>query len=133
MNNNCDFDEWELIDKQMGQEDQLNDFYNQLRIWTQKNVEVKKLRAEVEAEIRLLRNYASMNGIDMTNLIFPEGKFEWQERRCPITRELLLKHCDGLVSEDILQQLFDRIRSKEIKQYQVFRQRRETTPFDGEE
>lgn len=124
MNNGIDFDEWEQSDNDMCREDQLDDFYDQLRAWAQKNAEAKKLRAEADAELRLLRAYAGSNDIDMTALIFPEGKFVEKERHSPITRELLFKHCDGLVSEDVLQQLCDRINAREVKKYQIFQQTR---------
>ena len=124
MNDKIDFSEWEQCNDGMDLEDQKQDFYNQLRTWVQKSAEVRKMRAEVDAEIRLLRTYAASNGIDMTALIFPEGKFVEKERHSPITRELLFKHCDGLVSEDVLQQLCDRINAREVKKYQIFQQTR---------
>ena len=132
MNDEIDFDEWEQNNGGMDSEDRKLDFYEQLKTWVQKNAEVRRLRAEVDSEIRLLRNYASMSGIDMTSFIFPEGKFVEKERRCPITRELLFKHCDGLVSEDVLQQLCDRINAREVKKYQIFQQTRKNQMFDEE-
>ena len=103
MSDKIDFDEWEQNNDGLDSEDQIQDFYDQLRAWAQKNAEARKLRAEADAELRLLRAYAGSNDIDMTALIFPEGKFVEKERHSPITRELLFKHCDGLVSEDVLQ------------------------------
>ena len=41
MNNGIDFDEWEQSDNDMCREDQLDDFYDQLRAWAQKNAEAK--------------------------------------------------------------------------------------------
>ena len=55
MSDKIDFDEWEQSDNDMSREDQLGDFYDQLRTWAQKNAEARKLRAEADAEIRLLR------------------------------------------------------------------------------
>lgn len=132
MNEAMDFSEWEQNSNEMYWEDRLDSFYDQLRTWTQKNAEVRRLRAEVDAEIRLLRTYAASNGIDMTALIFPEGKFVWKERHSPITKELLFKHCNGLVSEEILQQLCDRINAREVKKYQIFQQKRKKQTFDEE-
>ena len=132
MNDKIDFSEWEQCNDGMDFEDQKQDFYDQLRTWTQKNAEVRRLRAEVDAEIRLLRTYAASNDIDMTALIFPEGKFVWKERHSPITKELLFKHCNGLVSEEILQQLCDRINAREVKKYQIFQQKRKKQTFDEE-
>ena len=132
MNNGIDFDEWEQSDNDMCREDQLDDFYDQLRAWAQKNAEAKKLRVEADAELRLLRAYAGSNDIDMTTLIFPEGQFVWQERHRQITKELLLKYCEGLVSEEIVQQLCDRINACEVKKYQIFQQPRKKQTFDEE-
>lgn len=132
MNEAMDFSEWEQNSNEIYWEDRLDSFYDQLRTWTQKNAEVRRLRAEVDAEIRLLRTYAASNGIDMTALIFPEGKFVWKERHSPITKELLFKHCNGLVSEEILQQLCDRINAREVKKYQIFQQKRKKQTFDEE-
>ena len=127
-----DFDEWEQSNNDMCCEDQLDDFYDQLRTWAQKNAEAKKLRAEADAEIRLLRTYAATNDIDLTAFILPEGKFVWKERHSPITKELLFKYCEGLVSEEILQQLFDRINASEVKKYQIFQQPRSKQTFNEE-
>ena len=124
MNETFDFDEWEQHDDGLEYEERIQDFYDQLQGWVQKNVEVKKKNAEVDAEYRLLRDYAKTNGFDMTAFVFPEGRFVMKESRCPVTKELLLKHCDGLVSEEILQQLFDRIKAREVRRYQVFQQQR---------
>ena len=124
MNDNIDFDEWEQNNDGMDSEDQRQDFYEQLQGWVQKNVEVKRLRAEVDSEIRLLRTYATSKGIDMTTFIFPEGRFVMKERSCPVTKELLLKHCEGLVSETVLNELFDRIKAREVRRYQAFQQTR---------
>ena len=132
MNDEIDFDEWERNNGGIDSEDRKLDFYEQLKTWVQKNAEVRRLRAEVDAEIRLLRTYAASNGIDMTALIFPEGKFVWKERHSPITKELLFKHCNGLVSEEILQQLCDRINASEVKKYQIFQQKRKKQTFDEE-
>lgn len=126
MNNEIDSDEWAQSDNDMYRENQLDDFYDQLRTWAQKNAEARKLRAEADAEIRLLRTYAATNDIEITALILPEGKFVWKERHSPITKELLFKYCDGLVSEEVLQQLFDRINASEVKKYQIFQQPRKT-------
>ena len=126
MSDKIDFDEWEPCDNDMHREDQLDDFYDQLRTWAQKNAEARKLRVEADAELRLLRTYAATNDIDMTALILPEGKFVWKERHSPITKELLFKYCEGLVSEEVLQQLFDRINASEVKKYQIFQQPRKT-------
>ena len=60
MNDNIDFDEWEQNNDGLDWEDQRQDFYEQLQGWVQKNVEVKRLRAEVDSEIRLLRTYLQM-------------------------------------------------------------------------
>ena len=133
MSDKIDFDEWEQSDNDMSREDQLDDFYDQLRTWAQKNAEAKKLRAEADAELRLLRAYAGSNDIDMTALILPEGKFVWQERHRQITKELLLKYCEGLVSEEIVQQLCDRINASEVKKYQIFQQPRKKQTFDDEQ
>ena len=124
MNDNIDFDEWEQNNDGMDSEDQRQDFYEQLQGWVQKNVEVKRLLAEVDSEIRLLRTYATSKGIDMTTFIFPEGRFVMKERSCPVTKELLLKHCEGLVSETVLNELFDRIKAREVRRYQAFQQTR---------
>ena len=134
MNNLTDFEDWELRDNDTSVENCLEDFYDQLRAWAQKNSEAKRLRAEVDSEIRLLRTYAASNGIDMTSLILPEGQFVWKERHSPITKELLLKYCEGLVSEEKLQQLFDRISAAcEVKKYQIFQQARNRQRINGEE
>ena len=133
MNETFDFDEWEQHDDGLEYEERIQDFYDQLQGWVQKNVEVKKKSAEVDAEFRSLRGYAKLNGIDMTALIFPEGCFVMKERRCPVTKELLLKHCEGLVSEEILQQLFERIKAREVRRYQVFQQQRKNRMFTEEE
>jgi len=70
----------------------------------------------------------------MTALILPEGKFVWKERHCPITKELLLKYCEGLVSEEKLQQLFDLVTAAcEVKKYQIFQQPRSKQMCDGEQ
>ena len=124
MSDNIDFDEWERNNDGMDLEDQKQDFYEQLQGWVQKNVEVKRLLAEVDSEIRLLRTYATSKGIDMTTFIFPEGRFVMKERSCPVSKELLLKHCEGLVSEDVLNELFDRIKAREVRRYQAFQQTR---------
>ena len=121
------------MDDKIDLDDRKQDFYDQLQGWVQKNVEVKKKSAEVDAEFRSLRGYAKLNGIDMTALIFPEGCFVMKERRCPVTKELLLKHCEGLVSEEILQQLFERIKAREVRRYQVFQQQRKNRMFTEEE
>ena len=121
---NDNFDEWEQNNDGMDSEDQRQDFYEQLQGWVQKNVEVKRLLAEVDSEIRLLRTYATSKGIDMTTFIFPEGRFVMKERSCPVSKELLLKHCEGLVSEDVLNELFDRIKAREVRRYQAFQQTR---------
>ena len=123
MSDKIDFDEWEPCDNDMHREDQLDVFYDQLRAWAQKNAEARKLKAEADAELRLLRTYAGSNDIDMTALILPEGQFVWQERHRQITKELLLKYCDGLVREEIVQQLCDRINASEVKKYQIFQQK----------
>jgi len=123
MNDNF-FDEWEQHNDGMDSEEQKQDFYDQLQGWVQKNVEVKRLLAEVDSEIRLLRTYATSKGIDMTTFIFPEGRFVMKERSCPVSKELLLKHCEGLVSEDVLNELFDRIKAREVRRYQAFQQTR---------
>ena len=133
MNNGIDFDEWEPSDNDMSREDQLGYFYDQVRTWAQKNAEAKRLRAEADAELRLLRTYAGSNDIDMTALILPEGQFVWQERHRQITKELLLKYCDGLVSKEIVQQLCDRINASEVTKYQIFQQPRKKHTFDGEQ
>ena len=121
------------MDDKIDLEDRKQEFYDQLQGWVQKNVEVKKKSAEVDAEFRSLRGYAKLNGIDMTALIFPEGCFVMKERRCPVTKELLLKHCERLVSEEILQQLFERIKAREVRRYQVFQQQRKNRMFTEEE
>ena len=133
MNNEIDFDEWEPSDNDMSREDQLGYFYDQVRTWAQKNAEAKRLRAEADAELRLLRTYAGSNDIDMTALILPEGQFVWQERHRQITKELQLKYCDGLVSKEIVQQLCDRINASEVTKYQIFQQPRKKHTFDGEQ
>ena len=124
MSDKIDFDEWEQNNDGMDWEDQRQDFYDQLQGWVQKNAEVNRLRAETDAEIRLLRTYAISRGIDMTTFIFPEGRFVMKECSCPVTKELLLKHCDGLVSETVLNELFDRIKAREVRRYQAFQQTR---------
>ena len=78
------------------------------------------MSAEVNAEYRFLRDYAQSNGFDMTAFLFPEGRFVMKERSCPVTKELLLKHCEGLVSEEILQQLCDQTNASEVRKYQIF-------------
>lgn len=128
MNDEIDFDEWEQNNGGMDSEDRKQDFYNQLQGWVQKNVEVRKMSAEVNAEYRFLRDYAHSNGIDMTAFLFPEGRFVMKERSCPVTKELLLKHCEGLVSETVLNELFDRIKASEVRRYQVFQQQRKHLP-----
>ena len=129
MNDEIDFDEWEQNNGGMDSEDRKQDFYNQLQGWVQKNVEVRKMSAEVNAEYRFLRDYAQSNGIDMTAFLFPEGRFVMKERSCPVTKELLLKHCEGLVSETVLNELFDRIKASEVRRYQVFQQQRKNRMF----
>ena len=133
MNDEIDFDEWEQNNGGMDSEDRKQDFYNQLQGWVQKNVEVRKMSAEVNAEYRFLRDYAQSNGIDMTAFLFPEGRFVMKERSCPVTKELLLKHCEGLVSETVLNELFDRIKASEVRRYQVFQQQRKNRMFTLEE
>ena len=133
MNDEIDFDEWEQNNGGMDSEDRKQDFYNQLQGWVQKNVEVRKMSAEVNAEYRFLRDYAQSNGIDMTAFLFPEGRFVMKERSCPVTKELLLKHCEGLVSETVLNELFDRIKASEVRRYQVFQQQRKNRMFTEEE
>ena len=133
MNDEIDFDEWEQNNGGMDSEDRKQDFYNQLQGWVQKNVEVRKMSAEVNAEYRFLRDYAQSNGIDMTDFLFPEGRFVMKERSCPVTKELLLKHCEGLVSETVLNELFDRIKASEVRRYQVFQQQRKNRMFTLEE
>ena len=133
MNGKIDFNEWEQNNDNMDFVDQKQDFYDQLQGWVQKNVEVRKMNAEVDAEYRFLRDYARSNGIDMTDFIFPEGRFVMKERSCPVTKELLLKHCDGLVSEAVLNELFDRIKASEVRRYQVFQQARKNQMFTAEE
>ena len=133
MNDEIDFDEWEQRNDEMDLEDQRQDFYNQLQGWVQKNVEVRKMSAEVNAEYRFLRDYAQSNGIDMTAFLFPEGRFVMKERSCPVTKELLLKHCEGLVSETVLNELFDRIKASEVRRYQVFQQQRKNRMFTEDE
>ena len=128
MNDEIDFDEWEQNNGGMDSEDRKQDFYNQLQGWVQKNVEVRKMSAEVNAEYRFLRDYAQSNGIDMTAFLFPEGRFVMKERSCPVTKELLLMHCEGLVSETVLNELFDRIKASEVRRYQVFQQQRKHLP-----
>ena len=132
MSDKIDFDEWEQSDNDMSREDQLGDFCDQLRTWAQKNTEARKLRAEADAEIRLLRAYAVSKGIDMTTLILPEGQFIWKERHSPITKELLFKYHEGLVTEEVLQQLCDRINASEVKKYQIFQQPRKKLTLDDE-
>ena len=132
MNDNIDFDEWEQNNDGMDSEDQRQDFYEQLQGWVQKNVEVKRLLAEVDSEIRLLRTYATSKGIDMTTFIFPEGRFVMKERSCPVSKELLLKHCEGLVREEVLNELFDRIKAREVRRYQAFQQTRKNQMFSAE-
>ena len=61
MNDEIDFDEWEQRNDEMDLEDQRQDFYEQLQGWVQKNVEVRKMSAEVNAEYRFLRDYAQSN------------------------------------------------------------------------
>ena len=121
------------MDDKIDLEDRKQEFYDQLQGWVQKNVEVKKKRAEVNAEYRFLRDYARSNGIDMTVFLFPEGRFVMKERSCPVTKELLLKHCEGLVSETVLNELFDRIKASEVRRYQVFQQQRKNRMFTEEE
>ena len=133
MNDEIDFDEWEQNNGGMDSEDRKQDFYNQLQGWVQKNVEVRKMSAEVNAEYRFLRDYARSNGIDMTVFLFPEGRFVMKERSCPVTKELLLKYCEGLVSETVLNELFDRIKASEVRRYQVFQQQRKNRMFTLEE
>ena len=133
MNDEIDFDEWERNNDGMDSEDRKQDFYNQLQGWVQKNVEVRKMSAEVNAEYRFLRDYAQSNGIDMTAFLFPEGRFVMKERSCPVTKELLLKHCEGLVSETVLNELFDRIKASEVRRYQVFQQQRKNRMFTEDE
>ena len=133
MNDEIDFDEWEQNNGGMDSEDRKQDFYEQLQGWVQKNVEVRKMSAEVNAEYRFLRDYAQSNGIDMTAFLFPEGRFVMKERSCPVTKELLLKHCEGLVSETVLYELFDRIKASEVRRYQVFQQQRKNRMFTEEE
>ena len=133
MNDRTDFGEWEQNNDGMDLEDRRQDFYDQLHGWVQKSVEVRKMNAEVDAEYRFLRDYAQSNGFDMTTFIFPEGSFVMVERRCPVTKDLLLKHCEGLVSETVLNELFDRINAREVKRYQVFRQKRKNQTFAAEE
>ena len=133
MNDEIDFDEWEQNNGGMDSDDRKQDFYNQLQGWVQKNVEVRKMSAEVNAEYRFLRDYAQSNGIDMTAFLFPEGRFVMKERSCPVTKELLLKHCEGLVSETVLNELFDRIKASEVRRYQVFQQQRKNRMFTEDE
>lgn len=121
------------MDDKIDLEDRKQEFYDQLQGWVQKNVEVKKKRAEVNAEYRFLRDYARSNGIDMTAFLFPEDRFVMKERSCPVTKELLLKHCEGLVSETVLNELFDRIKASEVRRYQVFQQQRKNRMFTEDE
>ena len=69
----------------------------------------------------------------MTLTRLPEGKFVMKERHSPVTKELLLKHCEGLVSETVLNELFDRIKASEVRRYQVFQQQRKNRMFTLEE
>ena len=47
-----------------------------------------------------------------------------KERHSPVTRELLLKHCDGLVSPEVLKILIQRIEEREVRHYRIFELRR---------
>ena len=75
MNEAVDLSEWEQCNDGIDLEDLKQKFYDQIQGWVQKNVEVKKKNAEVDAEFRSLRGYAKLNGIDMTAFLFPEGRF----------------------------------------------------------
>ena len=110
----------ELEQREMCREEIHKDFYDKLRIWTQKKSKLKKQNAKINAEFREFCNYALLNGIDLTGYQFPEGKFVMKERHSPVTKELLLKHCEGLVSPEILKILIQRIEEREVRHYRIF-------------
>ena len=125
--------EYGLGNREFFGEDRQRILYDQLRSWAQRKNELKKQNAAINAEFRDVCNYALLNGIELTKYRLPEGKFIMKERHSPVTKELLLKHCEGLVSEEILQQLFDRIKAREVRRYQVFQQQRKNRMFTEEE
>ena len=124
MNSKINNNEYKQSNENFSGEGQQRILYDQLRVWAQKKGELKKQNAKINAEFREFCNYALFNGIDLTRYQFPEGKFVMKERHSPVTRELLLKHCDGLVSPEILKILIQRIEEREVRHYRIFELRR---------
>ena len=112
--------EYGLGNREFFGEDRQRIFYDQLRSWAQRKHELKKQNAAINAEFRDVCNYALLNGIELTKYRLPEGKFIMKERHSPVTKELLLKHCEGLVSPEILQILIERIEAREVRRYRIF-------------
>ena len=120
MNSKVNINEFKKSNREFSGEDRKRVLYDQLRVWAQKKDELKKQNAKINAEFREFCNYALFNGIDLTRYQFPEGRFVMKERHSPVTRELLLKHCDGLVSPEILKILIQRIEEREVRHYRIF-------------